>query len=266
LELGKAGVFGLAGLYAVGMLIVNLHLGRYGVVLLDLARAEYVMAGVMWVLVTFPVAKAFELGVRGAREARGLVRRSLAILLWLFVTIAAAVLSTTLVTLSRFANYLDRDLLLAVGVVVWTAVVLWRIGHKVTELLTSLVRRGGTFAILPGFDTIVWGFVLLGCLTAYSGTVFPAIPKRIGGGERPLVRLRLVEPLPAAHGTELPVSADRQTIGPVVLLFEGDARITVTRRQASSTTNLWVKNVGPTITINRDRLSLLEYLSPDSPE
>jgi len=44
-------------LYAVGVLIVNLDLGRYGVVAVDLARPEYVMVGLLWtVLVTLTIA------------------------------------------------------------------------------------------------------------------------------------------------------------------------------------------------------------------
>jgi hypothetical protein len=36
------------GLYTIGLLIVNLDLGRYGIVTLELARTEYVMAGALW--------------------------------------------------------------------------------------------------------------------------------------------------------------------------------------------------------------------------
>lgn len=37
-----------AGLYIVGLLIVNFNLAQYGLISLNLARAEYAMAGALW--------------------------------------------------------------------------------------------------------------------------------------------------------------------------------------------------------------------------
>jgi len=47
----------LAVLYAVGLLIVNVDLGRHGVVAVDLARPEYIMVGLLWaILQLFTIA------------------------------------------------------------------------------------------------------------------------------------------------------------------------------------------------------------------
>ena len=47
-------IAGIGGLYTVGLLIVNIDLGSYGVFNLDLARPEYVMAGALWVFTVLP--------------------------------------------------------------------------------------------------------------------------------------------------------------------------------------------------------------------
>src|ERR1019366_7381252 len=47
----------IAAFYAIGLLIVNLDLGRYGLVAVDLARPEYVVVGLLWtILVTLTIA------------------------------------------------------------------------------------------------------------------------------------------------------------------------------------------------------------------
>lgn len=262
LEAGKAGVYLLACLYAVGLLIVNLDLGRYGVVMLDLARAEYVMAGTLWALTTMPVAKVFELGLRRVRNSAGVRQKLTSTFFFLFATLVAALLANNVVTSGRFADWSDRNSLLVAGIVIANAVGVWMIAHKLGESITA-ARQGDALAWLPGYDTIVWGSFLLVCLAVYAGTVFPEIPKRIGGGERSSVRIRLMEPLPNADLLELPLSVDRRTIGPVVLLFEGETRVTVSLRQAARAITFSPRETpGLTVTINRDRITLIEYIRP----
>ena len=48
LRASRFGFVILGGLYTVGLLIVNIDLARYGLLSLDLGRAEYVMAGALW--------------------------------------------------------------------------------------------------------------------------------------------------------------------------------------------------------------------------
>src|SRR5438128_6674842 len=48
LRASRFGFVILGGLYTVGLLIVNIDLAGYGLLSLDLGRAEYVMAGALW--------------------------------------------------------------------------------------------------------------------------------------------------------------------------------------------------------------------------
>jgi hypothetical protein len=46
----RLGLLAVAVLYVIGLLIVNVELGRYGMIEVNLARAEYVMAGTLWAI------------------------------------------------------------------------------------------------------------------------------------------------------------------------------------------------------------------------
>jgi hypothetical protein len=55
----------VGGLYTVGLIVVNLDLARYGIVDLDLARPEYVLAGALW---AFWILASFLLGLQATSE------------------------------------------------------------------------------------------------------------------------------------------------------------------------------------------------------
>ena len=59
-------VFVVDGLYALGLLVVTVDLGRYGIVHLDLARPEYVVSGALWVAVVLAPVVASVLGLLSA--------------------------------------------------------------------------------------------------------------------------------------------------------------------------------------------------------
>jgi hypothetical protein len=51
-DLPRFGVIILGVLYSVGLVIINVDLGRYGLVNLNLARPEYILAGVLWLFLS----------------------------------------------------------------------------------------------------------------------------------------------------------------------------------------------------------------------
>jgi MFS family permease len=57
-QLSKQAAALVAILYAVGLLIVDVNLGAYGVIFIELGRAQYLLVGSAWFLfsIAFPVA------------------------------------------------------------------------------------------------------------------------------------------------------------------------------------------------------------------
>lgn len=68
LDATRLAVVGIGALYAIGLLIVNIELGRYGVISLDLARPEYVMVGTLWLFLTIPTTAALHVAVESFRR------------------------------------------------------------------------------------------------------------------------------------------------------------------------------------------------------
>ena len=54
----RFGIVLLGTLYTAGLIIVNVDLARYGLVSVDLARAEYVMTGSLWAFVMITLLAA----------------------------------------------------------------------------------------------------------------------------------------------------------------------------------------------------------------
>jgi hypothetical protein len=85
-SVAQFGVFALGAVYAVGMLIVNFHLRQYEVVSLDLARPEYVMAGVLWAFLTLIGAGGVHWSVMNWR-GRHQQPRGFGFLSWVFAAV-----------------------------------------------------------------------------------------------------------------------------------------------------------------------------------
>jgi len=60
----RFGLVILGSLYTAGLLIVNLDLAQYGLISVGLARAEYVMAGALWVFLMISTIAAFDISGR----------------------------------------------------------------------------------------------------------------------------------------------------------------------------------------------------------
>lgn len=89
-------------LYTVGLLIVNTDLAGYGVTNLNLARAEYVLAGALWIFLTVATASVWDFIVRAWKTYWPERKRWLALLLVVLQTIAGlGALSFAVITLSR---------------------------------------------------------------------------------------------------------------------------------------------------------------------
>lgn len=64
----RAGILVIGSLYTVGILIVNLELGGYGLLSLDLARPEYVMAGALWSFLMVVTIGAFKVAIGEVKQ------------------------------------------------------------------------------------------------------------------------------------------------------------------------------------------------------
>src|SRR5574337_2222702 len=242
-SLARLGVVLIAGLYAVGLLIVNINLAQYGLVRLDLGRPEYIMAGALWGFFAITTAYCFLTvdGKQGLPRVFGLPssrwRRTIALG---FASLVACILFTSIILRAPFVS------------LEW-----WRIG-----VVGFSIALNGSFLFRPlrrlqnnlapsvagqsedGFRQLIasigpkplidFAVITLPTFALYAIIAFPELPRGLGGGRPSAVELVLSE-MPGLSWSDLGVSVDfeRKHVGPVLLLLETDHVLIFTRTQGS---------------------------------
>ena len=220
----------IAGLaYAAGLLIVNLHLARYGVFAVDLARAEYVLAGTTWLFVFCAAYGAVHYARARLLPANGATlpppKRLLQTLKYVFVSQVMTWLPLNLVTVGRLDIFRWE---------VWVLLTIMLVGYLSVDYALEIARDGWRSALpdLPvsseGMALRSMFFVVSQCvaavvfsIAAYAFLAYPEVPQVLGGGKRQNMVLRCA-PTAFASCKALPVphASDGSSVGPVQLLFE----------------------------------------------
>jgi hypothetical protein len=214
--------------YVAGLFIVNIHLGRLGVVDLELARPEFVLVGAIWFVLTVAPAILFLRGRELLRESRSK--------------------SFSWRELQRFAYYIAKVLMLLAFSIAITRPPIDLVNPRSAEyfvvivcgawiilptkegwsVLNRALAKGGEFG--PAVTWELWELTVC-CLVAfaiYSVFVFPSIAKEWGGGYAPSVELILYDSSNIPWTSlSITASADGKKVGPVRLLFENQSEILV---------------------------------------
>lgn len=254
-QVAKVAVLTLGALYAVGLLIANLELARYGVVRLDLVQPEYVMAAVLWLLLsmlpTVVLFAWFGLADRVQRRMRikpgwpGLVRLALLVV----------------VTLTSL-----------LGSLYLLGAMLWRLlgggespsFHQTLDLFGGLFSSSMGFLILrraltdPSagrFHRATGLYMLAGGLFFYATDLYPWLPREIGGGRRPVLCIALKDALPIAWQSRGIEIHDARRVGPVALVADMADRMVVSAWPRSDHNR-------PAVGIPRDAIQILTFEKP----
>ena len=222
-------------LYIFGLLIINIDLARYQVVNLDLARPEYVVAGLLWVLVIGPASVIWLVCLHSARDRARRREFGLSVLftisgLVLAIPFPAAVLAA--VSGQSGATFSNHVLTLTVNLGALSVVAIWFGGPLASAISAPQADR--SVRLLSGAVLVLGAtLVFLLLLVSYATFSFPYLPKMIGGGRKPFVEVMLSGDAPKQwDALNVPISPDRMTIGPVVLLFEAQHVLVITQRPA----------------------------------
>jgi hypothetical protein len=247
----------IAVLYAIGLLIVNLDLARYGVVAVDLARPEYIMVGLLWaLLVTLtitaiwyeiwfvrdrlrPIARYPYFAATGGRTALlfvALVDPAISALYVLSLMIVCGHADDFRFAFSpKFIN-LVLGLLLQSVLIIFAAWIFINLlptmtGKRKSILVSvSALPEQSRYARILAFFIVTSasiGFGLIG-LIVYSSVVFSQIPREWGGDMKPIVEVFLTERLPVFVGNkDIPLTIDGKRIGPVICIQETDRTLMI---------------------------------------
>jgi hypothetical protein len=265
-------VSALGVLYIFGLLLINIDLARYRVVNLDLARPEYVLAGLLWVLAIVPSGVIWLACLHSARERTRRREFGLGIVfavLGLFTAISfpAGMLTAFSgasaagvfwpIFLSHVTTFVVNVGLLSIAVAVGglpptSTAEIAQLDRSARLLLGAVLALGMTVAFV----------VLLGAYATFS---YPYLPKMMGGGRKPFVELMLSSSATKQwDALNIPISPDRMTVGPLVLLFESQQVLVVTQRTA----RVWpipLELPRPAIALERGRVAAVIYTDAAPP-
>jgi hypothetical protein len=257
--------FTVGGLYALGLLIVNVELSLYGIVHLELARPEYIMAGALWVVIVLaPVA----VSVRGALNAWNFFQQgnftglSLAI-----IAIVLAGFLTPLGMMQVFSSPTEGERLALICRHLFVIAI--SIGAAAVSILPALIF--GPSAFSTDGDWRFWSLSIVSTLSAlvlsvvlmiwfYAALAFPDMNRAFGGGRKPVVQIVLRQPAPASwEVTGMPIKPDGASVGPVLLVLQRSDAVVVS--PIAPTNQPWYRprRHGSTTAIAQELISVVHY-------
>ena len=276
----------IAALYAIGLLIVNLDLGRYGLVAVDLARPEYVMVGLLWaILVTLTIAVIWFIiwlvldVTRPSAHFRpfGWTARLLSLVVVVPSVLAFYILVLRIVSGGGLKDMFRHWFLnlvmglvtqaLLIFVIVWFLFLLRPIirgERKSAGRPVSILWLPASPPDAPGSSRIMAVFVAIGTSVAfgllgliiYTVFVFSQIPREWGGGTKQVVELFLTEKLPVfADRNDIPLTTDGKRIGPVICILETERVLII----ASLNYPYWSEKDARTFAVDRKAVIAVEY-------
>ena len=271
------GAVGVVGgiLYAVGLAIVNIDLGRYGVAWLNLARPEYVLAGSLWLLLIASTLGISELVLRRPRYLLSSynhrpLRRSVQVTDFLLDLVVMTIVAVIIVFVLQSESAVKFNTLRAV-VIPSTAVALMSVTIRSGYLkfrrkhgrhLGSLTApfTDGNPASMARILALPIGFILSAGFYAFY--VFPWLPMELGGGIKPVVQLTLSERMHVPWSAlGILVSDDGQRTGPVRLVLQSDQMIVVSPLgMEPSTLRMLLPQGGTSIWLDRKVVTGVVYV------
>jgi hypothetical protein len=279
--LASGAVVVVGGLYTVGLLIVNINLSQHGLVTLNLARAEYVMAGALWCFLTAVICGGFDVLYETIRNYFA-AAKYVQMVLWALNNLGLVFVATFFVlrpisTIGASPDWNSIPIFLAlianglgVGTLVWqirTLAARPASSAGVVPFAMILFDTGIRFGIPPmRIFVVIWA---LGGIVMYTSYVFPIVHQQFGGGLKSTVQLLLTEKHDTwATDLDLPLSSNGRSVGPVRLLLETDAFFIVSKTPVEtenvplSSSYLWIptKRLSPAVGIDKKSVTAVRYL------
>jgi len=220
--------------YGVGMVIENLHLQQYGLFHADLVRVEYLMVGLLWIVLVsfcavmvasgrdhFNTAKEdFRQGDRTKAVLKGLLA--------LFVLLG--LMSQALTAVQSRPSFIHQDFWIALGVLLLNVLMFSNLSVFLRTCLKFSPFRTEPVLKYIGSNKIELCKALIGCLTAlssYALWVFPNLKSALGGGDRQQVEF-LIKSDKMQIVRQIPFEVSKEgRLGPIPLLIQETDGFTV---------------------------------------
>lgn len=267
----------LGGVYVLGLLIINIDLGRNGLISLNLGRPEYILAGALWAFLSIGMLGAVMVLSDAVREFRLSMKENPWKRLYAVIRLVVIIfgvfyifdLALTLLSRSQVAFWFTgstawRIALVTYSVVGYNAWILYVIFRMVGNLgkteqpLSPKFLFSAAYAEYSPFHVFVYG---LSALSIYALAAYPLFAKEFGGGNKPHVKFYLSTESFKATKLHLPIDKSDDSIGPVALIFESEAMFFVRPlNKDESKWGPWFATEGDTTGIAKGLVQALTYV------
>jgi hypothetical protein len=217
--------------YVIGLLILNLHVRKYGIFYLNFLHVEYVTVGILWIClvawVSFLMVSIFHRckqiwATRNSKEAREHV---LFLVLTLFVgysTVWYVLMVLTASSDQRLPFSVDWKML---GVLLFGAAGAFNIGIKLNDLAkyfrSERAKTNRAYKFFLGYDVLYYIVLLVVGLSTYAGYAFPRISPTFGGGKPQRAEFLIKKDrIDTVKSIGLQVPAEGLKVGPLEVVFE----------------------------------------------
>jgi hypothetical protein len=192
--LAKVAVVAAGVSYAVGLVVVNGHLLRYGVHATSVLRADYAMAGLLWAVLV-GIALLSILGVKQTwyyvkrdwierRRVLAAVKVVLSI-----IAVPSALYFPLLVLTGQQPQFDQWPYWSVVGTIWYSAVGILGGGFQLVVHTRRWIQKGWRVGEFPVYEVAFQCFWLVSTVGLYSRVVYPSILPMYGGGRSAVVRL-----------------------------------------------------------------------------
>ena len=226
-RLSKVAIAIVGVVYALGVMIVNLHLAGYGLIATELVRTDYILAGALWAVLTVAGLAGFRITrnrLRLAWSHRSSLMKRTFVAAWEGVSaLAVAIVALTLLSGGVIGAVLDGSRLVITGFVVWVLIISLYVNGKVVNAFFAVDRSTQR-------RSIPWlGFMFFISLTFYSLFAYPWFTRSLGGGQTVVAYLYLRSPIPELYWPiyRMSISRDGTRLGPANLILETERRVVV---------------------------------------
>jgi len=237
-QYARFAAIGLGVLYAVGLLVVNADLSRYGLVSMGLARPEYVLTGAMWAFLMLFTLSVFSVIAATIRHVIWNLDSLGARVFYSLLALSTSGFFCMVVGLIAFHSGMrpsPHGLMWMMAGVLISASSIFLVSGPVRR---EFKRHFGAEPVPQAADAVIldspWKIsvfelgpqvvTLLASLAIYASWTFPYISKDWGGGARPTVILYLNERPPSGR---LGALTDGMTIGPAPCIQETEQAVII---------------------------------------
>lgn len=233
----KVGIAAIAVAYIIGLLILNLHIRKYGVYYFSFLQIKYVTAGILWAFLVGLIYCFFYLILsifkssytvvkqKGIKLVLQVAWQSINIFyifaLFFCLSLVLQILSNSQLDILKLTSWI------VIGVLVFNVIALFIIGTKMRNAIRHLLFRQQTKEIddvtrrAVFFDVFYNIIVFVSALSLYSNYVFPHISPVFGGGKKQkaefIIKSEEVETIKVIG---IPMKPASRNLGPLEVIFE----------------------------------------------